>query len=90
MHDFVRDRARLDLPGPAHHRRNAPTAFPVCVLLTTEWGRRSIGPGIVVGTVVGRIEDDRVVGNSQFVKHLEELSDVHVVFDHAVGILVLA
>ena len=37
--------------------------------------------------VVGRVEDDRVVGDPQVVERLEQLADVAVVFDHAVGVL---
>ena len=39
--------------------------------------------------VVGAVEDEGVVGDSQFVQELQQLADVHVVLDHAVGVLVL-
>ena len=43
-----------------------------------------------MGAVVGGVEDDGVVGDAELVEHLQELADVHVVLDHAVGVLVLS
>jgi hypothetical protein len=40
-------------------------------------------------TVVGRVKDDGVFGNAEFIKHLQEFSYVHIVLDHAVTILIL-
>ena len=37
--------------------------------------------------VVGRVDDDRIVGDAEIVERLEQLADVPVVLDHAVGIL---
>jgi hypothetical protein len=42
-----------------------------------------------VRAVVGGVEHQGVVGDAQFVQQIEELADVHVVLDHAVGVLVL-
>ena len=36
--------------------------------------------------VVGRVEDDGVVGDAEIVERLEQLADVAVVLDHAVGV----
>jgi len=43
-----------------------------------------------VRAVVSAVEHDRVVGDTEFVKQGEELPDVHIMFDHAVGVLVLS
>ncbi len=43
-----------------------------------------------MGPVVGRVEDDGVVGDAELIEELEELADVHVVLDHAVVVLVAA
>jgi hypothetical protein len=43
-----------------------------------------------VRAVVGGVEHDGVVGDAELVEQVEELADVHVVLDHAVGVLVLA
>ena len=40
------------------------------------------------GPVVGCVDDDGVVGDAEIVERLEELADVTVMLDHAVGILV--
>ena len=39
--------------------------------------------------VVGRVHDDRVVGDAEIVDKLQQLADVHVVLDHAVAVFVL-
>ena len=36
--------------------------------------------------VVGRVEDDRVVRDAEVVERLEQLADVAIVLDHAIGI----
>ena len=71
--DAVQHRARLDLAGPAHEARNAPSAFPVRVLLAAERRVGAIGPGVVLGAVVGGIHDDGVVGDAQFIELVEHL-----------------
>jgi hypothetical protein len=48
------------------------------------------GQVLYVRPVVGGVEDDGVVGDAELVEQVEELADVHVVLDHAVGVLVLA
>ena len=80
--------ARLDVAGPADHRRHAEGAFPVGVLLAAERRRRRVRPGELVRAVVGRVDDDRVVGDPEVVERLQQLADVAVVLDHAVGIFV--
>ncbi len=84
--DLVRDRARLDVPGPADQARHAPPALPVRVLLAAERGRAAVGPGDDLGAVVGRVHDDRVLGDAELVELVEQPADVPVVLDHAVGI----
>ena len=76
------------MAGPAHHRRHAERAFPVGVLLAAERRRRRVRPGKLIGAVVGGVDDDRVVGDAQIVKRLQQLADVAVVLDHAIGIFV--
>jgi len=39
--------------------------------------------------VVGRVEDDGVVGDADVIQRLEQFADVAVVLDHAVGIFVV-
>ena len=47
-----------------------------------------IRPGALVRAVVGRVDDDGVVGDAELVDRLQQLADIAVVLDHAVGILV--
>ena len=51
--------------------------------------RRGVGPSVVMRPVVGAVEHERVVGDAELVELVEELPDVSVVLDHAVGVLVL-
>ena len=74
----------FDLPGPADHLGNAERAFPVGGLLAAERGRRTVGPAVGVRTVVGRVDDDGVLGDAEFVDEVEQLADVAVVVDHRV------
>src|SRR5271169_498422 len=52
----------LILPG---QRGNAPSAFPVGVLLRSEGRVGAIRPGVVLWAVVGGVHDDGVVGDTQ-------------------------
>ena len=73
---------------PADHGGHAESAFPVGVLLAAERRGRRVRPGELVRTVVGRVDDDGVVGDAKIVERLQQLADVAVVLDHAVGIFV--
>ena len=85
--DLVGHRPGLDLARPADHARHPERALPVGVLLAAERGHGAVRPGVHVRAVVGRVEDDGVVGDLQVVERLEQLADVPVVLDHAVGVL---
>ncbi len=85
-----RDRAGLDLAGPPYEARHAPAAFPVGVLLAVERRVGAVRPGVVLGTVVGRVHDDRVVGDAELVELVEHLADLLVVRDHAIAVVVLS
>ena len=81
-----------NLARPAHQERHAEGAFPVRVLLAAEWRHGAVRPRVHVRTVIGRIHDERVVGDAELVEQVEQLADVLVVVDHGVVIerLVLA
>jgi len=83
--DFVDLRPGLDHAGPAHDAGHAVAAFPVGILLALERRRAAIGPGKHLGAVVGRPHDDGVVGNTQVVELLQELTHHAVQLGHAVG-----
>ena len=84
--DVVEDGAGLDDAGPADGARHAVAAFPVAVLLAAEGRRAAVGPGELLRAVVGGIHDDGVVFEAEFLELVEQLADVRVVLDHAVGI----
>ncbi|MCY1293428.1 hypothetical protein D9M70_426870 [compost metagenome] len=85
---LVGDFARLDLARPADQRRHPEGTFPVGVLLVAERRGRRVRPGPLVRAVVGGVDDDGVLGNLQVIQGLEQLADVAIVLEHAVGVLV--
>ena len=60
-YDVIGNAVWLDVPRPAHHRRNTVSAFPIRVLLAAERGHAGIGPRVHVRAVVGAIHDDGIV-----------------------------
>ena len=84
--DLVDDRAGFDDAGPSDRGRHAIAAFPAGVFLTAEGCRAAVGPGEGLRAVVGGVHDDGVVLNAQFLELREQLADVTVVLDHAVGL----
>ena len=88
--DAVQHRARRDLARPAEERRHAPCAFPVGVLLTAERRIRAIRPGVILRAIVSGIHDDGVIGDAQLIDLVEDFSDLFVVGDHTVTVIVLA
>src|SRR5262249_14739923 len=81
--------ARLDVAGPADDARDAKGALPIGVLLAAEGRHGAIGPGVHVGAVVARVNDDRVVGDAHVVERLKEFADRVVVLDHAVDVFAI-
>ncbi len=77
-------------PGQRDKARHAIRAFPVRVLLAAEGHGAGVGPGVVVRAVVGGVLDDGVVGQAEFIDQLEQFADMAVVFDHAIGVFVIA
>ena len=66
--DTVQHRARLNLARPAHERGDPPAAFPIGVLFAAERRDAGVRPGIVVRAIVGRVKDDRIVGDAELVE----------------------
>src|SRR5262249_17508148 len=84
--DLVDLAARWHQARPADHRRHAIAAFPVGVLLTPEGGGTAVGPGERLGAVVGGIDHDGVVSDTEVVEFLKQFADLPVMLDHAVRI----
>src|SRR5205085_768285 len=87
--DTVQYRAGLYLARPADEAWHPPTAFPVGVLLGAEWCVGAVRPGVILGTVVGGVHDNGVIGNAQFVELVEHLANLLVMHDHPVTVRVL-
>src|SRR4051794_33026448 len=84
-HDLVDDRARFDHSRPAHQAGDAEAAFPGGTLLPVEWCGSPIRPAHDLSTVVGAVNDNRVVSKFQVINLLEQFTHHIVVLDHAVG-----
>src|SRR4051794_39842976 len=88
--DAVQDRACLDLARPANEAWYAPSTLPVGVLLAPERRVCAVRPSVVLRSVVGRVHDNGVVGDSQFFELVEYHPDLLVMDDHAIAIRVLS
>src|SRR5258708_27450419 len=88
--DGVQNCTSLDLAWPADESRNTPRAFPVGVLLAAERRVSAIRPRVVLGTVVGGVHHDSIIGHSQLLEFVEHLSNLFIVGDHAITVVVLA
>ena len=75
---------RRDLAGPADHLGHAERALPVRVLLAAERRHAAVRPRVHVRPVVGRVDDDRVLGDPELVELVEQRADDVVVVDHRV------
>ena len=75
-----------DHAGPADQAGNAEGALPVGRLLAPEGRGAAIGPRKGFGAIVGRVNDDGVVGDAEVVEQLQQLADVAVGLHHAVRI----
>ena len=87
LDDAVGDRSGRHLARPAHHHRNAEGAFPIGVLFAAERRGAAIGPAVAMRAVVGRILDQRILGDAQFVQQVEQLANILVMVDHGVVIV---
>ena len=72
--------------GPAYQRRHAVAAFPIGVLLAAERRCATVWPSKGLGTVVGGVDHDGVVGDAEIVELLEKLTDLAIVLHHAVRV----
>jgi hypothetical protein len=81
LDDLVRDDPGRDFAGPSDEKRDAEGALPVGVLLAAE---RRHPTAVHMRAVVGRIHDERVVGDPQRIEVVEYLADILVMVDHCV------
>ena len=80
--DAVGDRVRRNLARPADEAGHAHAAFPGRALLAAERRVAAVGPHHQLVAVVGRVDDDRVVGDAEVLELLQQHADLLVVLDH--------
>ncbi len=87
--DAIEFPASRNMAGPADHHRNAYTALKGCHLFTAEGCGAAVELGTVLGAVVGGVDDYGVVHDAELLQAVEQLADLHVMFDHtaAVGVV---
>ena len=85
--DPVEHLTRRDAPRPAHHGRHPVGPLPVGVLLVPEGRHAGVRPAVHVRSVVGRVHDDRVVGELVLVEVVQHRPDQLVVVAHRVVVL---
>ncbi|MCY1415003.1 hypothetical protein D9M71_304700 [compost metagenome] len=82
----VEVRSRLDDFWPFHQQRHAMAAFVGSALLAVKRRSAAIRPAEFLGSVIGRVYDDGVVGNAQVIQLFQQLADLPVVLDHAIRV----
>ena len=82
-HDPVLDLAGRNLAGPADDARHAEAAFQHRPLAAGERRLAAVGPGEVLGAVVGREDDDGVVLEAVVLQLLHDRADDVVELRHA-------
>ena len=76
------------MTGKPYRNRDPIRTLPVAVFLAAERGNTSVGPLVVVRSVIRGMDDNRVLGDAQVVQLFQECSDHVVIFHHTVGIKV--
>src|SRR6185369_13459383 len=79
-------RARLDDSRPTDQGRHAKRTFPPGRLFAFEWRGPAVRPAHHLSAVIGRINDDGVVQNTEVFELLQQLSYVPVVLHHTVRV----
>ena len=71
---------------PADHARRPEPALPAETLLSTERRGAAVGPGELLGSVVGREDHQRVLGDAELVELAQQFADHPVELLHPVGV----
>src|SRR5208283_2305703 len=85
--DVGDNRPRLYDTGPANDGRHTPAALPIGVLFATEWRSRRIGPQANHRSVVGGVNENGVGRQTRIIEIFQNLANLRIVLDHAIGIL---
>ena len=89
-HDLVDHLPFRDATGPANHRGDAETAFPVSIFLASKRRNCRIRPGVEVRAVVSRVHNDGVIGHTELVQVIEHFTHHHVMTHHGIVIEALS
>src|SRR5450755_1260333 len=84
LDDAVGDGSCRNLARPAREHRHAERAFPVRILLAAKRRHAAIGPRVAMRSVVGRVHDERVLGDAQLIEIIEYVAHILVMVDHRV------
>ena len=84
--DVVDDRPRRDHAGPTDQAGNTECAFKIRRLLAPKGRGAAVGPCKSFGAIVGGVDYDGVVGDTEVIDQLQQLPDVSISLHHAVRI----
>ena len=84
--DIIDDGTRFDGARPLDGGWHTETTFPLCRLLIAEHRRTAVRPGKYLCAVIRGVHDNGVVFNTQFLELGQQLDNMAVVFDHAIGV----
>src|SRR5215510_7041202 len=87
--NLIRHTPGRNLAWPAHHHRDTDAAFPCRTLLATERRIAAVGPEQQLVTVVGRVDNDGIVTDTEVIELLEKRTDILVMLDHLCAVYVL-
>lgn len=83
---IIEDRTGCYLAGPADQGGHPGAPFPATTLFTPKGLPATIGIGIGVGSIIGGVHDNGIVGYAQLVQFVQQLTTLVVVFHHAIGV----
>src|SRR6185437_12375747 len=85
VNELVRGSPRRDLTGPSDQTGRAQPTLRRREIRPFEDARATSCDQQVLGTVVACKDDDRVLGDAELLEHVEQLAEVVVELDEAVG-----
>src|SRR6185437_16144893 len=80
----VIDAAGFDYAGPPNKDWDAPAALPIGIFLAAERSNPRVRPAIVMRPIVGRVNHDGIIGDTELIQFPEHPADIFVVSDHHV------
>ena len=84
--DLIDHRAGFDDAGPTDDGGDAVSTFPLGIFFAAEHRGAAVWPGEGFGAVIGGVHDDGIFVEAELLEFGEDLADMAVVFDHAIGV----